>query len=92
MGITKNKQISFRVDDDLATRVDDAAEREELPVADFVRKIFRMGFERYEMLGSLHALRDGASGAVKRQTAIERAGYQAAKESRGKHKTARKVG
>ncbi|HEX4381205.1 MAG TPA: hypothetical protein VH022_14280 [Candidatus Acidoferrum sp.] len=57
MGSSKEKQVSFRVEDDLSDRIDRAAEVEDLKRADFVRKIFVMGFERYARAQSLHQFR-----------------------------------
>jgi hypothetical protein len=71
---SKPKQISFRADSDMGAQVDAAAEREELSVADFVRKIFRFGFREYQGAGSLHALklRTDAMEAGKKQAETER--------------------
>jgi hypothetical protein len=62
--INPSKQISFRAGPELAGRVERAADYEDLSVADFVRKVFRIGFERYEELGSLHALRTATAPAA----------------------------
>jgi HicB family len=61
MVTTPSKQMSFRAEPELASRIARAAAYEELSVADFVRKVFRIGFERYEELGSLHALRSATA-------------------------------
>jgi len=53
----KSAQISFKVDEKTRSGVQKATNDEDLKVADFVRKIFRWGFEQYERAGSLHALR-----------------------------------
>lgn len=82
----KTRQISFRVNDDFAERIGRAAEREELAWADFVRKVFRLGLERYEAAGSLEGLRSETREAVERQTAMERELYDAANASRDKKK------
>ena len=52
-----SKQISFRADPELANRIEAAAAFEELALADFVRKIFRVAMMEYDEAGSLHALR-----------------------------------
>ncbi len=52
-----SKQISFRAEAELAARVEAAAAFEELALADFVRKIFRVAMKEYDDAGSLHALR-----------------------------------
>jgi len=57
MGITKTKQVSFKVDDNLYERIALAAEEEELSQADFVRKLFVWGFEQYHAVGSWRSLR-----------------------------------
>jgi len=57
MGITKTKQISFKVEDALGQRIEAVAEAEDIPMADFVRKIFLWGLEQYEAIGSMRALR-----------------------------------
>ncbi|HEV1992473.1 MAG TPA: hypothetical protein VGR34_06380 [Candidatus Dormibacteraeota bacterium] len=57
MGITKTKQISFKVEDALGQRIEAVAEAEDIPVADFVRKIFLWGLDQYEAIGSIRALR-----------------------------------
>ncbi len=53
----KSRQISFREKEDLYRRVEDSARDEDLAIADFVRKVFRVGFREYEAHGSLHAVR-----------------------------------
>jgi hypothetical protein len=55
--IKKTKQISFKVEDSAARRIESAAELEDIPLADFVRKIFAWGFDQYESVGSLRGLR-----------------------------------
>jgi hypothetical protein len=55
--IKKTKQISFKVEDALARRIELAAELEGIPLADFVRKIFLWGIDQYEAVGSLRSLR-----------------------------------
>lgn len=52
-----SRQLSFREEEHTAAQVVEAAEQEELPVADFIRKLFRFAFRRYQEAGSLHALR-----------------------------------
>lgn len=59
--VIDSKQVSFRLRADLMAKLELAAKYEDLSVADFVRKIFRIGFERYEQLGSLQALREAAA-------------------------------
>jgi hypothetical protein len=48
---SKGTSISFRIEDDVAKAVQEAANLEDLTVADFVRKIFRYGFYRYTVSG-----------------------------------------
>lgn len=55
--IKKTKQISFKVEEALARRIELAAELEDIPLADFVRKIFLWGIDQYEAVGSLRGLR-----------------------------------
>jgi hypothetical protein len=52
-----SRQISFRVDKELAKKIEEAAVFEELALADFARKLFKRAFQEYETAGSLHALR-----------------------------------
>jgi len=55
MAITKAKksrQVSFKVEDALGDRIEAAAEQEELPVADFVRKVFLWGLDQYDEVGA----------------------------------------
>jgi hypothetical protein len=65
-----SRQMSFRIEPELAKKVEEAAAFEELKVADFTRKLFRRAFEDYETAGSLHALRaaenDGATKSKKK--------------------------
>lgn len=70
---SKRSQISFRIEDGLNERVEAAAVNEDLAVADFVRKVFKLGFALYEQAGSLHVLR---ADMVKMQTAVERRVYE----------------
>lgn len=54
MAVTKTKktrQISFKVEDSLADRIEAAAEGDDIPVADFVRKVFLWGLDQYEAVG-----------------------------------------
>jgi DNA-binding PadR family transcriptional regulator len=44
---TKGSQVSFRVEDDLARAIQEAADLEEMTLADFVRRVFQYGFYRY---------------------------------------------
>lgn len=66
-----SRQVSFRIDPDVAKKIDEAAAFEELSVADFARKIFKRAFADYETAGSLHALRasDGPPPATSRKKA-----------------------
>jgi hypothetical protein len=59
-------QISFRVDLVMAEEIKRAADREDLRIADLVRKIFRHAYVQYVELGSLHALKEST---------IDRPGY-----------------
>lgn len=68
----RSRQISFRVDDDLAEKIGVAAVGEELATADFVRKVFRYGFREYEKVGSLHDLRSEVGDKAKRQVGMEK--------------------
>jgi hypothetical protein len=70
---SKSRQISFREKIDLFAQVQEAAEREDLHLADFVRKIFRLSFRAYNVVGSLHAFRMRLETAewAKDQVAIE---------------------
>jgi hypothetical protein len=51
---SKGASISFRLEDDVAQAVQEAADLEDLTLADFVRKLFRYGFYRYTL--SKHGL------------------------------------
>jgi hypothetical protein len=53
----KDVQLSFRVDAAFATRVDAAADDEDLAPADFIRKLAKWALSAYDTIGSLHALR-----------------------------------
>jgi DNA-binding PadR family transcriptional regulator len=44
---TKGSQVSFRVEDDLARAIQEAADLEEMTLADFVRRVFGYGFHKY---------------------------------------------
>jgi hypothetical protein len=68
------RQVSFREEEELVAKVLEAANREELPVADFVRKLFRLAFRRYQDAGSLYSLRklESPTDAAARQAEIER--------------------
>jgi len=46
---SKGTSISFRIEDDVAKAVQEAADLEDLTLADFVRKVFRYGFHRYSL-------------------------------------------
>jgi hypothetical protein len=58
--IKKTKQISFKIEESLAGRIEMAAELEGIPLADFVRKVFLWGCDQYEAVGSLRGLRSMA--------------------------------
>jgi hypothetical protein len=67
----KEHQISFREEKEIVERILAAAEKEDLTPADFVRKVFRQGFRRYEVLGSLFALiNEGNQALLDRQGEI----------------------
>lgn len=70
----QSRQISFRIEEEIAARVEAAATVEDLALADFVRKVFRVAFSQYETAGSLHAMRQGAEAGelAKRQVALEK--------------------
>ncbi len=70
----KPNQISFRVQNGEADEIGRAARDEDLAIADFVRKIFRWGFEQYKTTGSLFDLRHVS---VKAQVARERKVFEA---------------
>jgi len=53
----KEKHVSFRVDEDFFDQLEAWAKKEEIPVADFVRKLTRVSAGLYKKVGSLHALR-----------------------------------
>ena len=46
---SKGTSISFRIEDDVAKAIQEAADLEDLTLADFVRKVFRYGFFRYTL-------------------------------------------
>jgi hypothetical protein len=45
---TKGTQISFRIEDEAARAIQEAADLEDLTLADFVRRVFQYGFFRYQ--------------------------------------------
>jgi len=57
MGTAKDKQVSFKVDQPLYDRIEAAASAEDLPSADFVRKLFVWSLEQYDAAGSVRTLR-----------------------------------
>ena len=57
MGSSKDKQVSFKVDQSLYDRIESAAEDEDLSSADFVRKLFIWSLEQFEAVGSIRTLR-----------------------------------
>lgn len=63
----KSRQISFRVEGELAKKIEEAATFEELRTADFVRKVFKFAFREYETAGSLHALRSAEESTPRRK-------------------------
>ncbi len=65
-------QVAFREEPETMKLVAAAALREEIPVADFVRKLFRFAWHHYQEVGSLHALRQAAAALLDRQTGINR--------------------
>jgi hypothetical protein len=70
----KSRQISFREKEALSELIEQAAKKEDLALADFVRKVFRYGFREYETAGSLYALRVRIEAAeeAKRLVKLER--------------------
>ncbi|SRR5260370_19042019 len=83
--IKKTKQISFKVEEALARRIELAAELEGVPLADFVRKVFLWGVDQYESVGSLRSLRTmGLSEELIEQTLKEE---RHAFRNRLRHKT-----
>jgi hypothetical protein len=68
----KRNQLSFRVEEDFSDAVEAAASTEDLAVADFVRKLFKLAFAEYQQIGSLHAMR---AKAIECQVAAERVVY-----------------
>jgi hypothetical protein len=82
----KEKQLSFKVEDELAKEVEAAADREDLRVADFVRKVFKYGFFKYRAAGRLwHLQAEQEQAVAERQAEI-------AKREAGTGKRERKVG
>jgi hypothetical protein len=74
---TKEKQLSFKVTDELAKEVDQLADREDLRVADFVRKVFKYGMFKYRAAGRLWPLQQEMEEAtVARQTGIAQKVYR----------------
>jgi len=57
MKTKKSKQVSFKVEATIGQSIEAASKSEELPTADFVRKIFLWGLEQYEAAGWLRTLR-----------------------------------
>ena len=48
----KEKQVCFKVEDDVEKEIKQCADREDLTVADFARKVFKYGFFKYQGMGS----------------------------------------
>jgi hypothetical protein len=59
--VKKEKQLSFRAEPDLARQLEAWAVKEDLPTADFIRKLLRISAGLYHRHGSLHALRQAAA-------------------------------
>jgi sulfur relay (sulfurtransferase) DsrC/TusE family protein len=55
--IKKSEQVSFKVTAAVAQNIEKALREEDLPLADFVRKVFLWGLEQFEVVGSLRTLR-----------------------------------
>ena len=84
---TKEKQLSFKVEDELAKEVEQAADREDLRVADFVRKVFKYGMFRYRAAGRLwHLQAEQEQALVDQQTGIAQKAHGDGKRESGKRK------
>jgi hypothetical protein len=57
MRIRKSKQVSFKVTAAVAQSIEAASRLEDLPLADFVRKVLLWACGQYEAVGSLRMLR-----------------------------------
>ncbi len=57
MRTTKSRQVSFKVEAAVGQNIEAASRLEDLPLADFVRKVFLWGLWQFEAVGSLHTLR-----------------------------------
>jgi uncharacterized protein (DUF1778 family) len=70
---SKGTSISFRLEDDVAEVVQKAADREDLTLADFVRKVFRYGFHRYTLSehGLFPLLQEEREETLRRREAAE---------------------
>jgi hypothetical protein len=79
----KEIQLSFREEKEIVKKIKDAADLEDLSIADFVRKVFRQGFRRYELVGSLYALMH-----EERQALLDRQGEIAKDVAKGSRKKA----
>jgi hypothetical protein len=66
----KEKQISFRVEQDFARQIEAWRIAEDISEADFVRKLLRVAAALYDQTGSLHELKrqygEGARAKTKR--------------------------
>ena len=47
----KEKQVCFKVEEEVEKEIKQAADREDLTVADFARKVFKYGFFKYQAQG-----------------------------------------
>jgi hypothetical protein len=54
---TKSKQVSFKVEAAIGQYIEAVSRSEDLPLADFVRKVFLWGLGQFEAVGSMRALR-----------------------------------
>ena len=89
---TKEKQISFKVEDELAKEIERAADREDLKVADFVRKVFKYGMFKYRTAGRLwHLQAEQEQALVDNQTTVARKVHHNGKRESGKNARERKV-
>lgn len=52
------RQLSFRIEDATYSKLEACASFEELSIADFARKVFKISFREYLAAGSLHVLRE----------------------------------
>jgi hypothetical protein len=57
MNIKKSEQVSFKVTAADWQNIEEALREEDLPLADFVRKVFLWGLRQFEVVGSLRTLR-----------------------------------